>query len=88
MVGNVDEYATAWNLKAEVGGDCLSARGIVCRACGESCDERAIRFQLEVGGIARPLLDAERCSGCGECFAVCPVKAIRIVALEPLQQAV
>jgi ferredoxin-type protein NapF len=61
---------------------------VVCRSCGEVCDESAIRFKLEVGGIARPLLDQEQCNGCGACFAVCPVRAVRIAPAEWLAQAV
>ena len=88
MAGDTDNYESAWNLQAEFGGNCLSVNGILCRSCGEVCDEGAIRFRLELRGVARPLLDAGQCSGCGECCAVCPVKAVRIVAPEPLLQAI
>ena len=78
LVGDAEDEAGAWSLRAEIGDDCLSAKGVVCRSCGEVCDESAIRFKLEVGGIARPLLDREQCNGCGACYAVCPVKVVRI----------
>jgi len=88
LAGNAEDSESAWSLKAEFGNECLSVNGVVCRSCGEVCDEDAIRFRLEVGGVARPLLDADRCSGCGGCHAVCPVRAVRMSADTPLQEAV
>ncbi len=64
------------NLKANINKQCLSAQSIVCRACSDICDERAIRFRLQVGGRATPSLDQELCNGCGFCISVCPVSAI------------
>jgi len=68
----------AWQLKATIGDTCLDSRGITCRACGDACDERAIRFQLQVGGISLPALDQNLCNGCGSCIAVCPIHIIQI----------
>jgi len=68
----------AWRLKAAIGSDCLSARGITCRACGDACDGRAIRFQLQPGGRAVPGLDPALCTGCGSCVAICPTQIIQI----------
>jgi ferredoxin-type protein NapF len=79
LAGTAGDEASAWNLRAVIDDACLSLRGVVCRSCGERCDEDTIRFRLEVGGVARPQLESERCNGCGACFAVCPVKAVRIV---------
>lgn len=76
-----------WNLKAAILDSCLSLNGVVCRSCGEVCDSRAIQFRLEVGGVAKPILDVNDCTGCGECFAVCPAKAIRIESIESQVQA-
>ena len=67
-----------WQLRVEVGPDCLSQRGITCRSCGDACEMAAIRFRLAVGGRAVPDLDHSACSGCGACIAVCPEKAIHI----------
>jgi ferredoxin-type protein NapF len=66
-----------WRLTATIGGGCLSAQGITCRACGDACDVRAIRFRLQVGGRAIPNLDESVCNGCGSCIATCPVQAIQ-----------
>lgn len=67
-----------WRLAARIGSDCLAFRGVICRSCGEACDEGAIRFRLQVGGAAEPTLIAESCTGCGYCVRVCPVQALKI----------
>ncbi|MCP4126472.1 MAG: 4Fe-4S dicluster domain-containing protein, partial [Gammaproteobacteria bacterium] len=66
---------------------CLSINAVICRSCGEACDQEAIKFKLEVGGIARPLLDLEKCNGCGECFTVCPDNSVQIAAAGTREQA-
>jgi len=76
-----------WLLKASILPACLSLNAVVCRSCGEACEERSISFRLEPGGIARPQLDIETCTGCGECFAVCPVKSVEISPVKPRSQA-
>lgn len=82
-----DPGVRPWGLKAVITGRCLSLNGVVCRSCGEACEARAIGFRLEVGGIARPKLDLDACTGCGECFAVCPVKAVNISTIDSNDQA-
>jgi ferredoxin-type protein NapF len=69
-----------WDLVAQVGDACLARRGVVCRSCGEACSEGAVRFRLRVGGAAEPMLDEARCTGCGWCVGVCPVRAVRVAA--------
>jgi len=79
--------AAPWVLGVSILDSCLSLNGVVCRACGEACEPRAIRFRPEVGGVARPLLNREACTGCGACFAICPVKAVKILPVKPRDQA-
>lgn len=68
-----------WDLRAAIdSGRCIAFRGVVCRACGEHCEARAIRFRLAVGGRALPELDPGACSGCGACVRPCPVQAIEV----------
>lgn len=67
-----------WGLRARLTGNCVSASGVTCRACGDACDTRAIRFRLQVGGRATPQFDATACTGCGACVAICPTAAIAI----------
>ncbi len=76
----------AWRWRAQITERCLSLRGIVCRSCGDACDTDAIRFRLEVGGRATPMLDIDACNGCGECLAICPEDAVALVEPEPLQE--
>ena len=77
--GALDRTRTPpWSLKVAIGGGCLSARGITCRACGDACEQRAIRFRLQVGGRAEVLVDPANCNGCGSCIATCPIQVIQI----------
>ncbi|MDX9886699.1 ferredoxin-type protein NapF [Thauera sp.] len=71
-----DAAALPWTLVAAIGADCLAVRGVECRVCGEVCPERAIRFRLQLGGVAHPVLDAGVCTGCGACIGPCPARAI------------
>lgn len=65
-----------WNLKAEIAESCLARQAVVCRTCGQRCDENAIQFKLALGGVSRPELDVQACNGCGACIKPCPVQAI------------
>lgn len=67
-----------WHLSVSIGDDCLSIKGITCRSCGDACESRAIRFQLQTAGRAIPELDASLCNGCGSCIATCPTHVIKI----------
>ena len=51
---------------------CLSHRGTICFACKEPCIDDAILFE----GMFRPVIDAQRCTGCGFCMGRCPTGAI------------
>ena len=72
----IEEGLPPWNLKAEIAGSCLAMQAVVCRTCGERCDENAIQFKLALGGVSRPELDVQACNGCGACIKPCPVQAI------------
>jgi ferredoxin-type protein NapF len=63
---------------AVIGEACLTRLGVVCQSCGDACPERAIRFRPLLGRVALPEVAADRCTGCGECVAVCPVAAIAV----------
>ena len=56
--------------------NCLAARGVYCRSCADACAEAALRAMPTLGGGARILVDAERCTGCGDCVRACPADAI------------
>lgn len=63
---------------ALVSDACLAGHNVACQACGDQCEAAAIRFRPRLGGAARPEVNAERCTGCAECLAVCPTQAISI----------
>ena len=65
-----------WSLAATIEPTCIAFNGVVCRTCGEHCETAAIRFVHVVGRGAMPQVDFERCTGCGACVSVCPVKAV------------
>lgn len=65
---------------AVISGQCLPRRGIACMSCRDNCPEDAIRFRPRAGGPFLPDIDAEACSGCGECVGACPVDAITLAA--------
>lgn len=65
---------------AQIGPGCLASRGVDCRICGDHCDARAIRFPPRLGGSPQPVLDAEACTGCGDCVTPCPASAISMAA--------
>jgi ferredoxin-type protein NapF len=67
-----------WQQVAEISDHCLSLNGVECRSCGDMCEYRAIRFRLQVGGTAKPILSSSECTGCGACIKPCPVNAIKI----------
>ncbi|MEE2729481.1 MAG: ferredoxin-type protein NapF [Pseudomonadota bacterium] len=67
-----------WQHRAQIGTDCLTHAGIVCQNCKDACTASAIRFQFARGGIAKPVLDVDRCTGCGACIAPCPNDSIRM----------
>lgn len=61
---------------------CVEGRGVVCRRCGESCGPRAITFQRQPRGLARPKIDDALCAGRGDCIPACPLHAITLVTVE------
>jgi len=66
----------AWSHRAIIDARCLSAQGVVCRACGDHCEARAIRFRLATAGRSFAQIDLARCTGCGACVNVCPTGAV------------
>lgn len=73
------ETEKPWKIKAKISKSCLAHHNIECRSCGDLCEVQAIRFRLQVGGVALPILDTDDCNGCGACLSVCPASAITMV---------
>lgn len=72
------ERTQPWKIQAEIQTNCLTQKGIECRSCQDACEPYAIRFAPHLSGIAKPTVDLDKCTGCGECVRGCPVDAIRI----------
>ncbi|AMK76065.1 MULTISPECIES: ferredoxin-type protein NapF [Methylomonas] len=70
--------ASPWNLVAWINESCLAQNGVICMTCREQCPEQAIEIQPRLGSAALPVIDSERCNGCGACFAPCPTQSIQI----------
>lgn len=68
--------AFVWRVQIDAG--CLNRCGVECRVCGDACEARALRFVPTRGGIAQLRFDTAACTGCGNCVAVCPVRAIAL----------
>ena len=69
-----------WALKAVIGDSCITHQEVICRSCTEQCEVHAIKFEINVGHVARPQLEEAKCNGCGACVSICPVNAISVVA--------
>lgn len=57
---------------------CVAHHGVICYSCKEPCIDDAILFN----GMFNPIIDEDKCTGCGFCMPRCPVKAIDYVVLE------
>ncbi|MFV3077913.1 4Fe-4S dicluster domain-containing protein [Niveispirillum fermenti] len=69
---------------AVIASTCLAENGAYCRTCAETCPEGAIRFHLLPRGRARADVETDRCTGCGDCLASCPVDAVKLTGeVEP-----
>lgn len=74
----LDKQAQPWNAKAAINTRCLAQQNVECRSCGDMCETMAIRFKLEVGKVAQPIIEFDDCNGCGACVAVCPTSSINV----------
>lgn len=59
--------------------DCRLLNNSECNKCRESCKYRAIEFYHPSGYLNMyPVIDEEKCVGCGACMVVCPESCIII----------
>jgi ferredoxin-type protein NapF len=66
LIANIDSYS------------CLAWNRIDCRSCVDFCPLSALQIHYRVGSVPVPMVDADKCSGCGACVAPCPVSVITI----------
>ena len=45
-----------------------------CTACESVCSQAAIAMIADEQGFKYPVIDEEKCIGCGMCMEVCPLK--------------
>ena len=53
---------------------CLAWNNTLCFSCQDICSENAIIYK----GMFNPIIDLDKCSGCGFCISVCPIDAIEV----------
>lgn len=57
--------------------NCIAHHGVICFSCKEPCIDDAILFN----GMFNPVIDMDRCTGCGFCIDKCPTQAINYTAI-------
>jgi len=72
----VREPASSQARVATIATTCLAQHSVVCRSCGDECEEGAIGFYPSIGAVPLAVVDSNRCNGCGVCVPVCPAAAI------------
>ena len=53
---------------------CLAWNNIICYSCQDICEKNAIIYK----GMFNPIIDLDKCNGCGFCISVCPNNSIEI----------
>lgn len=61
---------------------CVAHHGVICFSCKEPCIDNAILFN----GMFNPLIDMDKCTGCGFCVGRCPTQAISYFPTEMIQK--
>ena len=61
---------------------CVAHHGVVCFSCKEPCIDDAILFN----GMFSPVIDRDKCTGCGFCLGRCPTEAISYDAVPIMEQ--
>ncbi|WP_309496586.1 ferredoxin-type protein NapF [Sulfurovum sp.] len=56
---------------------CVAHHGVICFSCKEPCIDDAILFN----GMFNPVIDMDKCTGCGFCLGRCPTQAITYDAI-------
>ncbi len=63
---------------------CLLAQGRECTACIRRCPYAALHLETSTDGFStQPRLETAKCTGCGACEAICPVRPRRAIRVLP-----
>jgi len=62
---------------------CVAHNGVICFSCKEPCIDDAILFN----GMFNPVIDMDKCTGCGFCMGRCPTQAIDFTPIALKEQA-
>jgi ferredoxin-type protein NapF len=81
----VTAHAIRFEHIASIQDFCLALNAVDCQSCRDICPEAAIRFVPTRGMPFQPVLETDRCTGCGACLSVCPAQAIALspIPMEP-----
>ena len=70
--------------------NCLMLQGVKCGNCARHCPAGAITLlpihPEDADSPKAPVVDAERCIGCGACEHLCPVRPLSAIIVDGLQQ--
>lgn len=55
---------------------------VTCTACAKICPPRVINLVGPDDSPKKPVVDAERCTGCGACEYVCPARPFAAIHVE------
>jgi len=72
---NAEQLNAVFRISLEA---CVAHHGVICYSCKEPCIDDAILFN----GMFNPVIDDDRCTGCGFCMARCPTQAIGYMTYE------
>jgi len=72
---NAEQLNAVFRISLEA---CVAHHGVICNACKEPCIDDAILFN----GLFNPVIDDDKCTGCGFCMARCPTQAISYLTYE------
>lgn len=57
---------------------CIAWNKTICFSCYDICEENAIIYK----GMLNPVIDLDKCTGCGFCISVCVANSIEIKGIE------
>jgi len=66
---NAEQLNATFRISTE---GCVAHNGVICFSCKEPCIDDAILFN----GMFNPVIDMDKCTGCGFCLGRCPTLAI------------